>query len=182
MNIWTKRATQTVLMLLLVVALIVASVVYFQLQRYDAAMTKMEPRISRLSGLLASERNLTEGLTAGQTNLSPWVYSGGGEASNQIQQDVRKLVAEAGLTMGALQATYNADANSRLGKVMLTATITGEWNNVLRLITALQLRQPAIWFQSTVITREGGSAPSDPQLTRVSFQLEAPVLQEGAKP
>lgn len=181
MNTWTRNALTFLLTCLALACGAVALAHYILQQRYDAALRILEPRIARLQGLVSVQGDVEQALNGALEALRPSLHAGGAKAQNEIQQKLRQLIDSAGATVVASQSAYEQPSDQRMGRVRLTATVTGEWTNVLRLLETIQSQTPPFEMQTTTVMRENGNSTVEPQVVRLTLQLVAPLATESMK-
>lgn len=181
MNFWTRRVAVTLSLAFVVLGVCVGLVCVALWQKYENALHILEPRIERLSGIVKAESDIEAALKGARDTLQPWLHIGGAKAQNDIQQQLRQLIDVTGLTIVASQSVYEAGDTQRLGRIRQTATVTGEWPKIVRLLEALQAQRPPFWVRSASLFRENGNAGVEPQIVRLTMQLEAPLAGEASQ-
>ena len=175
MNFWTRRAAATLLLCGLVLLACLAFGYHALWNRYDSAQQLLESRSERLDGVVSAGPDIQALLETVRKNVSPLLHPGGDSAQNEIQQQLRELIASAGGTLVSSQAAVEPGADGKLTRVRLTATVTGDWVKLLRFMETLQTRTPALWVRAASIMREGPNTGASGQNARITLQLEAPV-------
>lgn len=181
MNPWTRRAL-TVLMAVLVLLMAGAALLYRAAwQRYDAALQQLEARGQRLEGVADSADQIQKALVQARREVGAWLHAGDGDAiQNAVQQKVRDLIARSNGTLVSSQVALEPAADGKLAQVRLSAVVTGEWADMVRLLGALQSQQPVLWVRNAMMMREGGAAATQPQKLRLTLQLDAPLAPHKA--
>ena len=178
MNFWTRRVALTLVVALVVLGVAVGLVCAAFWQRYEQALHILEPRIERLSGIVKADSDIDAALNGANESLKLWLHAGGGKAQNDIQQHLRQIIDTTGATIVASQSVFESGDAQRLGRIRLTATVTGEWSKIVSLLEALQAQRPPFWVRSASLFRENGNAAVEPQIVRLTLQLEAPLAGE----
>ena len=182
---WAKRAVWAVAGCLLLVALALGWVYWANWSRYSGAQDQLESRIARLDGILAASADIDARLAQARASVGPWLHKGGGEGQNAVLQSLRELVVASGATLISSQAaTVPAESEQTLPKVRISATVAGEWAQLVQLSQALQAERPPYLVHSLNIQREGQASNKAVHRARMTLQLDAPVAQavEEAKP
>lgn len=180
MNTWTRRAIIMVAVLSLGVLASMAFAYRALWMRYDGALQQLESRSERLDGVVNAGQDIEVLLGTASSSVSPWLHPSGETAQNDIQQRLRELIANSGSTLISSQVALEAGAEGKLARVRLTATVSGEWAQLVRFMEALQTHRPPFWVRTVSISRDGSSA--GPQTARLALQLEAPLAPEKGKP
>lgn len=177
MNVWTRRVLVT-LVLVLAGVLAASAWVYRMLWlRYEGAIFQLEPRSERLEGVVNAGPDIETQLDSARNTVAPWLHPAGATAENDIQQKLRQLIEASGSTLVSAQAATEPGVDGKLARIRLTATVTGEWAKVVRLMESLQTQRPPFWVRSVSMAREGTST-TEPQNARLTLQLEAPLAPE----
>jgi general secretion pathway protein M len=178
MNAWTRRAALALFVVFLLLSMGGGLAYYLLWHRYENASAVLEPRIERFEGLVKTEANLAAALQGANQTVETWMHQGGVKAQNGIQQQLRQLMGAAGVTVVATQAAFEPADDQRFARIRLTATVTGEWASAVQLLESLQMQKPPFWVRSAVLARENGTDTAEPQLVRMTLQIEAPVAEE----
>lgn len=180
MNTWTQRALGVVI-LVAVCVLAAAGIAYRMLwQRYDQGLQQFESRSERIDGVIRAGDAINTQLAAAQGAVAPRLHPKTPNAENDIQQKLRDLVVASGATLVSSQtALEGAASNQKIVAYKLTATVSGEWVKLVRLMETLQTQTPPFWVRTVSLSREG--VPTGPQNARLTVQLDAPV-QAGGNP
>lgn len=181
MNPWTRK-TIVAISVLLGLALLVAGLFYRATwQRYDAALQQLEARGQRLEGVADSADQIQAALVQARSAVGAWLHTGAGDAAqNAVQQKARDLITRSGGTLVSSQVALDPAADGKLAQVRLTATVTGEWADMVRMLASIQAQQPVLWVRSATVMRDGGMAAPQPQKVRVTLQLDAPLAPDKA--
>ena len=182
MNVWHRRAIVTLVLALLV--LLAGAAVSYQIlwNRYDAALQQLEPRSERFEGIVQAGSEIETLLASASSAVTPWLYSSGESAQNEVQQQLRQIIDASGSTLVSSQIALEPAGENKLARIRITATVAGEWAKLVHLMESLQAHRPPFWVRSANIVREGASAGAGPQNGRLTLQLEAPLAPEKAKP
>lgn len=178
MNFWTRRVAVTLSVVFVALGVCVGLVCVALWQKYENALHILEPRIERLTGIVRAGSDIDAALNGARETLQPWLHIGGAKAQNDIQQQLRQLIDTTGVTIVASQSVFESGDEQRLGRIRLTATVTGEWPKIVRLLEELQAQRPPFWVRSASLFRENGNASVEPQIVRLTMQLEAPLAGE----
>ncbi|QTD45045.1 type II secretion system protein GspM [Ottowia testudinis] len=170
---WSRRALLTLVAAALLVLIGCALIYRAMWSRYGAGLDQLESRIERLDGVLQSGADIQGRLAAARRQVQPWLYPGGDSAQNDVTQRLRELVVAAECTLVSSQAAAVAGEDGKLSRIRLSATVTGDWAQLLQLLERLQSQQPPLWTSSVNLMREGGNTPNAPQKARLGLQLEA---------
>lgn len=182
MNVWTRSAALVVFVLLLCV-LAAAGLVYRSLWiRYDGALQQFESRSERIDGIVQAGDEIQQRLGVARTAITPMLHPAGENAQNDVQQRLRELIARSGGTLVSSQAVLEPGADGKLNRIRLTATVTGEWVQLVRFTEKLQANRPPYWVRSATISREGSNVAAGPQTARMALQLDAPLAPQKAQP
>lgn len=182
MNTWTRNAAMTLLAAVLL-ALVAVGWGYRTLwARYDKALLQLESRSERLDGLVNAGPDIESLLATVRNSVTPWMHPGGENAQNDIQQQLRELIVNSGVTLVSSQAAMEPAANGKLASIRLTATVTGDWVKMVRLSEALQNHQPPFWVRTVSINREGAGTSTGAQNARLTLQLDASLSPEKGQP
>lgn len=181
MNPWTRRALGIVV-LLCFGALVVAAGVYHVLwMRYEQGLAQFESRSERIDGVILAGAAIEKRMAQVRDMVVPMLHANGPNAENEIQQKLREIISSSGATLVSSQAALEPVAEGKkIQRYKLTATVTGEWGKLVRLMEKLQTHAPPFWIQSVSILREG--LPAGAQNARLTVQLEAPLAPGGSKP
>ncbi|MFD1710185.1 general secretion pathway protein GspM [Ottowia sp. GY511] len=182
---WTKRAVWAVAACLLLVVFVLGWLYWVNWSRYSTAQEQLESRISRLDGILAASADIDTRLSQARAAVGPWLHKGGSEGQNAVLQSLRELVVASGATLVSSQAaTVPAESEQKLPKVRVSATVAGEWAQLVQLGQALQAERPPYLVHSLNIQREGQASNKAAHRARLTLQLDAPIAQavEEAKP
>jgi len=175
MNLWTRRAL-TIALLCAATVLAAAAFVWHALwSRYDSAQQQLESRSERLDGIIAAAPDIRVLLDTLGNSVTPLVHPDSEGAQNEIQQQLRELITASGSTLVSSQVAAEPAEEGQLARVRLTATVTGEWNNLLRFMETLQTHTPVLWVRTARIMREGPNTGARGQNMRITLQLEAPL-------
>lgn len=181
---WARRALFALLALLLVL-LLLAAVGYRALWlRYGDARAQLDARIARLDGVLQAGSAIDARLADARREVQPWLFPGGEGAQNDAVQRLRELVVKSGGTLVSSQAALTPAGEGKLAHARLTATITGDWEQLVHLLKALQIQRPPFWTRSATLMREGADGPGMPQRARLAVQFDVPLAPaaQGARP
>lgn len=174
-NAWVRRAAIALALVVLCV-LAAGALMYRSLwARYDSALGQLEARSERLEGVVASGHEIEALLDKARASVTPWVHPAGDNAPNDVQQKLRELITNAGGTLVSSQVALEPGVDGLMARVRLTATVTGDWPKLVRLMETLQTRLPPLWVRSVTVSREGASNGAGPQNARLALQLEAPL-------
>lgn len=174
-NIWVRQ-TVVALALLAVCLLAAGALLYRSLwTRYEGALGQLEARSERLDGIVNAGPQIEALLAKARANVSPWVYPAGENAPNDVQQKLRELIVNSGSTLVSSQVALDPGAGGQMARLRLTATVTGDWPKLVRLMEALQTHLPPFWVRSATVARDGASNGPGPQSARFALQLEAPL-------
>lgn len=181
MNVWTRRALGAVV-LFCGGALVVAGSIYRVLwMRYEQGLAQFESRSERIDGVILAGPAIEKRMTQARDVVRPMLHSNGLNAENEIQQKLREIIASSGTTLVSSQAALEPTAEGKkIQRYKLTATVTGEWGKLVRLMEQLQTHAPPFWIQSVSLLREG--LPAGAQNARLTVQLDAPLAPGGGKP
>lgn len=175
MNAWTRRAATTLLVGVLLVGLGVALAYRALWVRYDGALSQLQARSERLDGLLQAGPDITRQLETARAAVSPWLHPAGDNAANDLQQRLRDLIAVGGNTLVSSQVALQPATDEALAQVQLSATITGPWAGLVRLMQDLQKQMPPYGVQAATLSRDGPNTPGAGQKARLVLQLQAPL-------
>lgn len=182
MNLWTRNAC-AVLFCLAAAVLAVAGGIYRTLWvRYDAALGQFESRSERIDGVIQAGPDIGKRLALVRDAVAPMLHPSGDNAQNDVQQKLRELITASGGTLVSSQVALEMGADGKMDRVRLTATMTGEWNRLVRFMQTMQTHRPAYWVRSATLAREGGTATVAPQQARLTLQLDAPLVPRKAAP
>lgn len=182
MNTWTRKAAWIVLVLLLCL-LVAAGLAYRALwMRYDGALLQFESRSERLDGVVQAGEEIQQRLDVVRSAIAPMLHPSGENAQNDVQQSLRELITRSGVTLVSSQAVLEPGVDGKLNRIRLTATVTGEWMQLVRFTEKLQAQRPPYWVRSAIVSREGSNAPGGPQNARMALQLDAPLAPQKAQP
>lgn len=179
MNVWTRRAVFVSIAIFASICGVIGIVYYVMWQKYDAAMQIMEPRISRVQGVVNSQKQIEAALKTAEGVLLPWLHPSSADVQNRVQQQLRQLIDSTATTAVASQAAFEGGDGEKMARVLLTATLVGEWANVVKLLELLQVQKPLFWVRSATFMRETGNPTAEPQTVRLTIQLEAPLTVDG---
>lgn len=182
MNIWTKRAIIFVLACMVAVAASAAIAYRYLWTRYDNGQQLLEARSERLQGVVAVGPQISAALDAMRQSVAPWLHPAGDNAQNDAQQRLRERIAASGATLVSSQVALDTPADGKLPAVRLTATVDGEWANLVAFLEALQTGMPPLWVRTATFAREGQHTGAQGQKARLTVQLEAPLAPAGAQP
>ena len=173
---WAQRAALVTGVFALVLLVVVAWVYWLNWARYARAQDQIDSRIARIDGILASSADIDARLAQAKTAVGPWLHKGGADAQNEILQRLREMVVASGATLVSSQAAaVPAEGEQQLARVRVSATVSGEWPQLVQLGQALQAQRPLYLVRSLNIQREGQVAGKTSQKARMTFQLEAPI-------
>lgn len=175
MPLWTRRALLVLLGMLLLLFLLVAVGYRVSWLHYDEALTQLRARSARLDGVLQSGSRIETQLAEARASVRPWLFPGGEGAENDATQRLRELVLQSGATLVSSQAVLVPATQGGLAYARLSATMSGEWTQLVSLAAALQRHRPAFWVRSGTLMREGADAPGAPQKARLVIQVDAPL-------
>ena len=174
---WTKNAAWAAGVVGLVLVLLVAWAYWTNWVRYARAQDQIDARIARVDGVLAASAEIDSKLTAARQSIRPWLHEGGGDSQNEILQRLRELVVASGATLVSSQAAaVPAEAEQPLSRVKISATVLGEWSQLLPLAHTLQAQRPPYMVRSMNFQREGQVNGKTSQKARMTVQLEAPMV------
>ena len=175
MNAWTKHALLILIALVLLIA-VGASLAYNTLyQRYDRDLALLNARAERLQGIINAGADIEQNLQTAQQTTTAWLHPATENAPNGLQQRLRELIATSGGTLVSSQAALEPATEGQIARVRLTATITGEWAQLMQLLQNLQHQRPPYWSSSASLMREGANTAEAPQTARITLQLDAPL-------
>ena len=181
MNAWTRRALGIVVLLCLGGLAVVGGVYRVLWMRYEQGLAQFESRSERIDGVILAGPAIEKRMTQARDMVAPMLQANGPNAENDIQQKLREIIASSGATLVSSQAALEPVAEGKyVQRYKLTATVTGEWGKLVRLMERLQTHAPPFWIQSVSILREG--LPTGAQNARLTVQLEAPLAPAGSKP
>lgn len=175
---WTRRTLIALLLLGLLALLLAALVWQARWSRYSDDLQQLEQRVERLDGIIDAGDDIEARLTAARTALEPWLHTGGDGASNDIVQQLRELIVANDGTLASSQTAHIDADEDGLERVRISATISGEWPQLMRILAALQTRQPPFWVHSASLMQSGSRADDAPQTARLSLQLDAPLASQ----
>ena len=180
---WAKNAALATAALLLLIVLLLAWAYAVSWGRYESAREQADSRIARLDGILASSAEIDAQLAQARQTVGPWFHKGGDAGQNAILQSLRDVVVSSGATLVSSQAApVPAESEQKLPKVRISATVAGEWAQLVRLGAALQAQRPPYFVHSLNIQREGQANNKASQRARMSLQMDAPLAEPpGAK-
>lgn len=179
MNPWTRNAG-ALLFCLAAVVLAVAGGIYHTLWvRYDTALGQFESRSERIDGVIQAGPDIGKRLALVRNAVAPMLHPSGDNAQNDVQQKLRELITASGGTLVSSQVALETGADGKMGRVRLTATITGEWSRLVRFMQTMQTQSPVYWVRSATLAREGATAAVASQQARVTLQLDAPLAPPG---
>lgn len=180
---WTRKAAWVSAAMLLVLALLGAWAYWVNWARYDRAQDQIESRIARIDGILASSSEIDSRLAQARHAVRPWLHGGGGDPQNDILQKLRELVVSSGATLISSQAAkVPPESDQQLARITVSATVAGDWSQLVQLAQALQAQRPPYLVRSLNLQREGQASSKTSQKARLTVQLEAPLgIQQGAK-
>ena len=182
MNMWTRYAIMCCAGLTAALIGAVAWGYHALWARYDKALVQLESRSERLDGLIESAPQIEALLIAVRQNVTPWLHPRGENSQNDVQQKLRELIANSGVTLVSSQAAQEPTGDSNLARIRLTATVTGEWTKLVRLAEGLQSHQPPFWVRTASLNREGSGVGAGAQLARLTLQLDAMMTPEKGAP
>lgn len=173
---WTRRTLLVLLALALLALLLAALAWQTRWARYNHDLQQIEERVERLDGIIEAGDRIDAELIAASAASEPWLHAGGPGASNDIVQQLRELiVANDGTLASSQTALVAADDDTGLQRVRISATISGQWPQLMQILAALQTRQPPFWVHSANLMQSGSRAEGAPQTARLSLQLDAPL-------
>ncbi len=173
---WAKKSAWVSAAVLLLLLVLLAWIYWVNWARYASAQDQIESRIARIDGTLASSADIEARLTQVRQATGPWLHKGGADAQNEILQRLREMVVASGATLVSSQAAaVPAEGEQQLARVRVSATVSGEWPQLVQLGQALQAQRPLYLVRSLNIQREGQVAGKTSQKARMTFQLEAPI-------
>ena len=172
---WTRNSAVALLLLCLSAILLVALAWQARWSRYNHDLQQLEQRIERLDGIMAAGDEIDARLIAAQTATAPWLHPGGDGASNQIVQQLRDLIVANDGTLASSQTALVTAEDGGLERVRVSATISGEWPQLMRILAALQTHQPSVWVNSANLMQSGSRTEGAAQTARLSLQLDAPL-------
>lgn len=181
---WARKAALTAALLALVVLVLLAALYAANWKRYDSAQDQIESRIARLDGTLAASADIDAKLAKARQSISPWLHTAGADSQNEILQRLRELVVSSGATLVSSQAAaVPAEADQALAHVKISATISGDWPQLVRIGQTLQAQRPPYLVRSLNLQREGQASGKTSQKARLTLQLDAPLAPSAeAKP
>jgi general secretion pathway protein M len=154
--------------------------------RYANAQAQIESRVARIDGILASSAEIDSRRDQARRSIDPWLHKGGGDSQNEILQRLREVVVASGATLISSQAAAvpaPSDAEQQLSRVKISATVSGEWSQLVQLGQVLQAQRPPYLVRSLNVQRDGQASGKTSQRARIILQLEAPMLKASeAKP
>ena len=178
---WARNAAVVTAALGFLFLLLLALVYWLNWARYERAREQIESRIARLDGVLASSAEIDARLARARRSISPWLHQGGDAGQNAILQRLRDLVVSSGATLISSQAaTVPAESERKLPKVRVSATVSGEWAQLVQLSAALQAQRPPYLVHSLNIQREGQAGNKAVQKARMTLQLDVPLAESSA--
>ncbi len=173
---WARKAAWVTAGLLLLLVLIFAWLYWINWARYARAQEQIESRIARIDGILASSAEIDARLTQARQSVGPWLHKAGSDSQNEILQRLRELVVASGATLISSQAaSVPAEADQQLARVKITATVSGEWAQLVQLAQSLQAQRPPYWVKSLNLQREGQVSGKTSQRARMTLQMDAPL-------
>ena len=183
---WARKAAWVSAGLLLLVVLLLAWVYWVNWARYAQAQNQIESRVARIDGILASGADIDARLAQARQSTGPWLHKSGADSQNEILQRLRELVVASGVTLISSQAATAAtpaEAEQGLSRLNISATVSGEWPQLVKLGQALQAQRPPYLVRSLNFQREGQVSGKTTQKARMTVQLEAPMASASeAKP
>ena len=173
---WARMAALVTAGFVVLLFLLVAWVYAVNWMRYDNALDQVESRISRLDGILGSTAEIDSRLEQARQAVDPWFHNGGAAGQNALLQRLRELVVSNGATLISSQvAAVPAESEQKLPKVRISATVTGEWSQLVQLSAALQAQRPPYLVHALNVQREGQANNKTTQKARMTLQLDAPT-------
>ncbi len=147
-----RSASVVGLTLLVPVLLVMYLVVSLLMLRHDyqAQIDRLEPRIARLKGLLASESALQASVGDVSRKLENAVYpstTARPSASAELQNSVRSLLVAAGLSINNIQALPIVEGEE-FDQVGLRLTVRGELPEVDAALISLADHSPRVFVES----------------------------------
>lgn len=184
MNVWTRNAMAFIAGILILLVAALGWGYYANWNRYEKALGQLESRSERLDGLVSAGSQIEAELAAVRANVAPWLHSGGENAQNEVQQKLRELIANSGVTLVSSQAALESApaGEAKLASVRLTATVSGEWSKLIRMAEVLQRQQPPFLVRTAIVSREGSPSGPGAQLARMTVQLDATMAPEKGQP
>lgn len=178
LNPWARRAAWAIVAFLVVLVVLVGWAYWANWARYRSAQEQLETRMARLDGILASSAEIDTRLAQARAAVSPWFHPGGSDGQNAALQGLRDLVVASGATLVSSQAAaVPAESDQKLPKVRISATVTGEWAQLVQLGDALQAKRPPYLVHALNIQREGLANNKAAHRARMTVQLDAPLAQ-----
>ena len=173
---WTKNAAWAAVAFGLLLLLVLVWAYWVNWARYSRAQDQIDARIARIDGVLASSAEIDAKLTEARQSIRPWLHQGGGDSQNEILQRLRELVVASGATLVSSQAAaVPAEGDQPLSRVKISATVSGDWAQLVSLGQTLQAQRPPYMVRSMNFQREGQVNGKTSQKARMTVQLEAPV-------
>jgi general secretion pathway protein M len=156
---WIQSHRQSALWVGLSLALPLALLLYLatllclQWLDYGREIERLEPRIARLAGLIASEGKLLESSGVLESRMYALIYPAStstASAAASLQNDVRELATVAGLTLNNSQVLPPRELET-LQKLAVKLRLKGDLAAVDRLLEELAGFEPLILVESIVI-------------------------------
>lgn len=153
MNIQLKRITRAQwivgisLASVLVVWLWCALYWWGQYKGWHSQSHDLIPRIARLSGLIESEADLQAASEQAQLQLQQMVYGDGGDASALMQQQVRRVMEQAGLTVSGSQI-LNPKKEALFSRLQLEVNASGSVEALELALQDLRELRPLVMIDS----------------------------------
>ena len=151
---------------------------------YQSEIERLQPRIARLQGLIASEEALTTAAAQMDARLNAVVYPGTEERAAveaSLQKEVRTLLANAGLSTSNSQVLPQREAEG-LEQLLVRLRVSGSLEALDRFLGDLQGYQPLILVESIDIAPERQSRrrnASPRQELDINLQLMSLRAAEG---
>ena len=178
LNPWARRAAWAIAAFLVALVVVVGWAYWANWARYRSAQEQLETRMARLDGILASSSEIDAQLTQARAAVSPWFHPGGSDGQNAALQGLRDLVVASGATLVSSQAAaVPAESEQKLPRVRISATVTGEWAQLVQLGEALQAKRPPYLVHALNIQREGLANNKAAHRARMTVQLDVPLAQ-----
>jgi general secretion pathway protein M len=149
---------------------------YAAWQRHSWAqqqLAEVEPRYSRLVGLVAKSAQLDTALASTKAMLARHVYGPGQDASragNDAQQRARDVFSKAGLDVASTQV-LPAKQEERFDRIPLVVRLEGDMVALQSAMTVLPTLSPSLFVEGMSIQPMGLVRADVPQRLSVQFNL-----------
>jgi general secretion pathway protein M len=145
---------------------------------YQTEIDRVEPRISRLSGLVQSEARLNESSSQVGGRIAELVYPASSDPASvaaDLQKNIRELIAATGLTVSNSRIMPASQTES-FDSVGLSLTVNGDLAALDEALGEIAAYSPVLMVESLDVRPNRAarrSTPEDQQTVTASLQLSS---------